>query len=367
MTVFAILFVMALIVQDIALILLTWFNFKHYKKPEIQQWPSVSVLIPSRNEEANIAACLDAISRLDYPPDKLQLILGNDGSTDRTAAIIESWMNSTKLEVKYVDIENSIPGLNGKASALEQMAKFATGEILLFTDADCRPNPNWVKSMVSAQIASGAALVTGITKVGGNSWFAQMQEIDWWLTLGMVKSMSDLGLNLTSMGNNMLLTKKAYDAVGGFEGLPFSLTEDFEMARQVKKLGFDHVHHVSSDNLISTKGQKSFLGLLSQRKRWMAGAMALPWAWKLLLGFQVMFFPSILILVFLHPFEAILIWLAKVLIQGLFVYGFALKTASKLKIRHLLLLEIYYMITSWSTIVYYFWPAKTDWKGRKYG
>lgn len=367
MSILALIFVLGLMVQDVLLFLLIRYNFKLYIKPEQKHWPKVSVLIPSRNEESNIQSCLEAISKLDYPQDKLQLILGNDGSTDQTEIIIKSWIDKMRFDVKFLNIEKTISGLNGKASALSQMAKYARGEVLLFTDADCRPHTNWIKSMVAAQMTSGAALVTGITRVEGKHWFAKMQEIDWWLTLGMVKSMSDIGLNLTSMGNNMLITKEAYDAVGGFEGIPFSLTEDFEMARQINKRGFEHVHQVTSGNLISTQGQKKLPGLLSQRKRWMAGAMALPWSWKLLLGFQVMFFPAMLILLFLHPFESILIWLLKVLIQGLFVYGFASKTSSKLKIRHLLLFEIYYMITSWSTIVYYFWPAKTDWKGRKYG
>jgi hypothetical protein len=89
--------------------------------------------------------------------------------------------------------------------------------------------------------------------------------------------------------------------------------------------------------------------------------------WRAVLAIQVLFFPSIFYLCFLYPFEGVSIWLAKVVIQSLFIYLFSLKTGQKLKISTLLLFEIYYLFTSGSTIVYYFWPSKTDWKGRKYG
>lgn len=355
-----------LLIQDLALTLLLEFNYRIFSH-EVRTWPAVSILIPSRDEEENLPECLEALANLDYPPEKLQIILGNDQSSDRTAQILQAWVAQSELNARYVEISMTSVKLNGKAKALAQMCRLAEGDLLLFTDADCRPKPAWVKAMVTAQLSSGAGIVTGVTQVRGKNLFTRLQGLDWWLTLGMVKTMSDLGLKLTSMGNNMLVSKKAYEAVGGFEGIPFSLTEDFEMAKQVAKKGFSSVHLTSKDNLILTEPKSSFVELLSQRKRWMKGAMTLPLAWKILLGLQVLFFPSILIFIFLHPFEGILVWLAKVIVQGLFIYRFASKTGVRIGKRYLLLFELYYLITSWSTIVYYFWPAKTAWKGRKYG
>ncbi|EKB49023.1 glycosyltransferase [Cecembia lonarensis] len=358
--------VFLLILQDVILFLLLRYNFKNYGEGEQIAFPQISILIPCRNEAHNLPQCLEALESLDYPSSKLQIIMGNDGSEDGTAQILQQWAKQNSqalyLEVKAGDGFK----MNGKANALQQMVGHATGELLLFTDADCVVGPNWARSMVAAWQSSQAGVVTGITRIKGHALFDRMQAFDWWLTLGMVKVMDDLGIAVTSMGNNMLISKSAYDAVGGFEGIPFSLTEDFEMAKQIEAKGFPLIHLVNQDNLVVTKGQDNFAGLMRQRKRWMSGAMDLPSVWKLLLGLQVLFFPAVLFLVFLYPFEGIILWLIKVLIQGLFIYCFALKTRIRLKWVDFLLFEIYYMLTAWSTIVYYFWPSKTDWKGRKY-
>jgi cellulose synthase/poly-beta-1,6-N-acetylglucosamine synthase-like glycosyltransferase len=363
---FALILVIFLLIQDSTLLVLVIFNFKDHVKKNEFEIPFVSILIPSRNEAENLPQCLDSLANLDYPLQKLQIILGNDRSSDDTEKILKAFADQNKT-VKLVQIqEGDSTKMNGKANAMSQMAKYATGEVLLFTDADCQVPRNWVNSMVNSWLNSGAGIITGITFVKANSIFGKMQGMDWWLTLGMVKVMSDLGFSVTSMGNNMLIGKEAYQAVGGFEGIPFSLTEDFEIARNIQSKGYKILQQVSKDNLISTKPQKEFHLLLQQRKRWMSGAMSLPFYWRLILAVQVLFFPSILLLVFLHPLLAIGLWIAKVLTQGLFIYNFALKSGRRLAAFDLILFEIYYMITSWSTILYYFWPSKTDWKGRKY-
>lgn len=368
MLIFSFFIVVLLLIQDAILLILLNINFKNYGEEKIigEGWPSISILIPSRNEEKNLPQTLVSLGQLIYPKDKIQIILGNDNSGDNTGEILQSWCAQNPLAL-YVEIEESKNiKMNGKANALNQMAKFATGEVLLFTDADCQVPSFWAMRMTQAWVSTRSGIITGITMVGGSRFFDKMQALDWWLTLGMVKVVGDLGFSVTSMGNNMLVSREAYEAVGGFEGIPFSLTEDFELAKQVNKKGFNNIHEVAVENLIQTKAQVGYWKLLSQRKRWMHGAMELPTIWMLILGLQAIFFPAILGLVILRPFEGIILWFFKLLIQGFFIYRFASKTRVHLKILDFLFFEIYYLITAWSTIVYYFWPSKTDWKGRKY-
>ena len=366
MAILALSLMLFLIFQDLLLCIFLYVNFKDYSHNYQRNWPKVSVFLPCRNEELNLKDCLEALGKIQYPKEKLQLILGNDRSTDDTAQILQSWVKENPESTYFEVMEGDIHRMNGKANALSQMAKISKGDFYLYTDADCVVPPTWLTEMVSACLLAQAGMVTGITKVSGQSKFEVMQSLDWWLTLGMVKIMDDLGNSVTSMGNNMLISKEAYEAVGGFEGIPFSLTEDFEMAKNVLEKGFRNIHFVSKGNLVETKAQQKFKELLKQRKRWMAGAMGLPVFWKVLLSLQVLFFPAILFYCFLYPLEGFLIWSMKVIIQGVFLYSFASKTGQKLKIRDLIGFEIYYLIISWSTIVYYFWPSKTDWKGRGY-
>lgn len=361
----AVIIVFLLLVQDLLLLLLLQVNFRGVPNPQ-GPWPTITLLIPCRNEEKNLPYLLASLEKLDYPEDKLQLVLGDDHSEDQTLEMLLEWSRDKSFLQVMEIAEGDGLRINGKANALAQMAKQANGEYLLFTDADCEVPTTWLKSMVWASRYKKADLVTGVTAIRGKTRMAAMQALDWWLTLGLVKIASDLGSSVTSMGNNMLIRKAAYEAVGGFEGIPFSLTEDFQMAKSLEAKGFCAFHLVSEGNLIFTKAQETLKGLLQQRKRWMAGAMSLPFLWRLLLFFQVVFFPAISLLAFLHPFEGLLLWLFKVIIQALFIYGFALKTMKKLNLFDLLVFEIYYLLTAWSTIVYYFWPSKTVWKGRKY-
>ncbi|MCS4435957.1 glycosyltransferase [Aquiflexum gelatinilyticum] len=363
----AVIVVFLLLLQDFLLVALLQMNFEKYDEAQKPDFPKVSVLIPCRNEAQNLPRCLDSIEKLDYPKDSIQFVFGNDRSTDGTADILQKWVNVHPNSIMVEITEGDQKRRNGKANALSQMDKVAVGEFFLFTDADCAVSPQWINSMLLAQKSTGSGIVTGITHIGSDLLFGKMQAFDWWLSLGMVKVINDLGISVTSMGNNMLITKEAYDSVGGFEGIPFSLTEDFEMGKAIEKNGYKAIHHVSGENLVETLPQQNLKGLLGQRKRWMYGAMKLPLYWRAVLAMQVLFFPAIIFLCFLQPFEGVNVWLVKVAIQSLFIYRFAFKTDQKLRISTLFLFEIYYLFTSWSTIVYYFWPSKTDWKGRKYG
>lgn len=367
MGVFSLSLAILLLFQDFLLIMFLRDNFKRYKSPNPHSYPRVSILIPSRNEAINLPECLSSLEKLSYPFDKIQFILGDDHSTDETKSILEAWVK-TMPSAEFISIQanpNRDNQLNGKANALAQMGEVANGEVLLFTDADCVVPKGWVEEMIKG-LAPGVGIVTGITKVNGKSNFEKFQAFDWWLSLGMVKVLDDLGISITAMGNNMLITREAYDKVGGFAGIPFSLTEDFEMAKSLKEVGFKGVHQVGPENLIETKAQLDFSSLLRQRKRWMAGAFSLPNYWKVLLAIQVLFFPAILFVLWYFPVIGILLWSVKVLLQGNFICRFASKAGQNLQYPDLLLFEIYYMITAWSTIVYYFWPSKTDWKGRQY-
>jgi cellulose synthase/poly-beta-1,6-N-acetylglucosamine synthase-like glycosyltransferase len=355
-----------LILQDFLLWLLSTYRWiDHTAGKKIVNWPLVTILVPARNEEIYLAACLQSLERLDYPESRLQLIIGDDQSSDNTAYIIKEWATKGNNRVFVAVHSTQSKQINGKANALSQMARLAKGELLLFTDADCTVNPAWVKEMVSAYRVAGG-LVTGITAVRTPSLFPAMQSLDWWLTLGMIKCTSDLLGSVTAMGNNMLVGKEAYLEVGGFENVPFSVTEDFALAQALIEKGFRPVHQVSSRSLVMTKAERSFAELLKQRKRWMKGAMALPWYWILLLALQCGFFPAIIYLLTYNAYWGMGIWLVKIVIQSLFIDGFAGRAGIKVASLHLLLFEFYYLMVSWCTIVYYFWPSSINWKERHY-
>ncbi len=124
------------------------FTALRHKQPEslsnYQPSHSVSILVPSRNEDKVIGRTLEYMSKLDYPKDKLEIIVLNDASTDRTSEIAHEW--SKKYPFIQV-IDRPIGGL-GKGDVLNQGIRESNNDIILIFDADYTPAPDTVKKLV---------------------------------------------------------------------------------------------------------------------------------------------------------------------------------------------------------------------------
>jgi cellulose synthase/poly-beta-1,6-N-acetylglucosamine synthase-like glycosyltransferase len=342
-------------------------NWKTYLKPENTSLPDVSVLVAARNEERDLPRLLKSLSGLDYPAGKLEILLAEDQSGDHTADLIRAWvLESPQRKMVAVSQEQTkLFHPNGKANALAILTKQAKGEVFFFTDADCEVPSSWIRSGVAC-LDKEIGLLIGITQVKSQGQLDAMQELDWWNTLGIVKVVSDMGFPTTGLGNNMVISRAAYLACGGFEGLPFTLTEDLAISRAIGKAGFRQIHQVGPELLVRTKPESGWKDLLRQRKRWMNGVMSLSASWKILLGLQYLFFPAILFLLVLSPSVGVGIWSCKILVQSLFLKKIASKAEQKLRLFPLLLFDFYQILALSLTILYYFWPVQTQWKSRTY-
>ncbi|HSF53022.1 MAG TPA: glycosyltransferase [Algoriphagus sp.] len=360
------LFAGLLVVQYVLLLFFLKTNWKnHFKKTA--NIPKVSILIAARNEEQTLPQLLESLSGLDYPPEKLEILIADDQSSDLTAKVIEDWVKNSSYR-RLISITSSQAGLyhkNGKANALAILGKEASGEYLFFTDADCQLPRNWIREGISC-FDNETGMVIGITQVNSSRHFEKMQEIDWWNTLGIVKIVTDLDLPTTGLGNNMVISKTAYLNSGGFEGIRFSLTEDLEVSRSIRRLGFKIRHQVTENFLVKTKAEKNWKSLLHQRKRWLAGAMTLSLPWKILLSIQFLFFPSVIALIALEWKMGVVIWILKIVSQSLFLNFFAKKAGQRIGLFPLIFFDIYQIQSLSLTILYYFWPGKVQWKSRNY-
>ncbi len=111
--------------------------------PEDLEWPFVSVSVPAYNEEAQIEELIRSLLRLDYPRDRLQLLIISDGSTDRTDEIVESYAREG-VELLRLDERG------GKTKAENAAAAHLRGEIVVNTDASIRIDPQGFKSLIAA-------------------------------------------------------------------------------------------------------------------------------------------------------------------------------------------------------------------------
>ena len=238
-------------------------------------WPRVSILIAARDEEAALPRCLASVRALAYPPHLLQVLVGDDASTDRTRAVAEAAMQGFGGDFQVFPITENLGQARGKANVLAHLAHLATTDYLLITDADIALPPTWVAGLL-AHAAPGVGTVTGLTVVAGTGGLARLQGLDWLLALALIQVGTEAGQPLTAMGNNMLVTRAAYRATGGYEALPFSVTEDFALFEAVNARGFGYRQLFEPAVRAVSLPAGAWGALVRQRRRWLRGVAALP-------------------------------------------------------------------------------------------
>jgi len=331
---------------------------------DLAHQPLISILIAARNEEQNILSCLQAIDQLHYPAEKLEVWIGDDQSADKTALIVHNFIqNRSNFHLK--SITTLLGTARGKANVLAHLAHEAKGAFFCITDADVQVPPTWLNGLLSAY-QEQVGMITGVTLVEGKGLFAKFQALDWLNALSLIKLASDVGKPVTAMGNNMMVSKAAYFSTGGYEKIPFSVTEDFELFRGIQAKGWISKQLLTTDVLAITPPVSDLISLLQQRKRWMKGAVQVPWYILLALAAQVVFYPILLYLLIVFPIAGIAIWSTKILLQSAWTiyHLFQLKRTSLLP--YVFIYEAYFMLLSLSSVLFYLLPIPVKWKGRIY-
>jgi cellulose synthase/poly-beta-1,6-N-acetylglucosamine synthase-like glycosyltransferase len=340
---------------------------KEKKHKHIASFPNVSVVVAARNEEENIERCLRSILQVDYPADKLEVVVADDGSTDRTPEII-SKIKQEHNNLKVIRIESQINNLKGKANALAQAIAQTNGEFIFLTDADCEVPRTWIKGMLR-HFDEKTGVASGVTIIETGKIFYGMQSLDWAFLLSVAAAVGRLFKPVACIGNNMAFRKEAYIECGGYQNLKFSITEDFALFKAITENGkWGYAFPVDLETLVISKPVKTLKELYHQKKRWGTGGLDTG-----LLGIVIMsggfIFHLLLILspLLIEKISSLLISLAlKFFIDGAFLF----KTLKKFKktslLKYLPFFELYYIIYVVVLPFVVFFGGKTVWKDRKY-
>ena len=126
--------------------------------------PTVTLIIPTYNRPQRLCECLTAVAALDYPRDRFDVVVVDDGSPQPVAPVVEEVVASTKAKLGDSLRAQTIRQQNaGPAAARNAGAHHATGNFLAFTDDDCAPDPNWLHRMAAQLDQQPNALVGGRT------------------------------------------------------------------------------------------------------------------------------------------------------------------------------------------------------------
>jgi cellulose synthase/poly-beta-1,6-N-acetylglucosamine synthase-like glycosyltransferase len=235
--------------------------------------PEVSIIICAKDEEDSIEKCIKSLLNLNYPKKKMQVLLVNDRSTDRTKEIMNSYVKNNEC-LEYFEITETTGGLKGKANALAQALKHVNGELVFTTDADIEVNKSWIRRILD-YYDNKTGVVAGYSVIEPKGLFTGLQSADWLYLLSVAAGGDGLGVPISCVGNNMSYLKKAYDEAGGYEKIKYSITEDFMLLQKIHKDTAYKTTRFPVDD--STKNITlpclTLKQLFRQKKRWAIGGM----------------------------------------------------------------------------------------------
>jgi cellulose synthase/poly-beta-1,6-N-acetylglucosamine synthase-like glycosyltransferase len=232
-----------------------------WKPPELNSYPSVSIILPAWCESKIIDRCIQSILQIDYPKEKFEAIIiagGPNGTYER----------ALKYESNNVKILMQQP--RGKAAALNQGIRAATGEIIVTTDADCLFPQDWLKKLIApfcydtelAAVGGRAEVLNDVNYI--TKYFKITEEI-----LGRQVYKSS---NVSLGGENSAFRRKILDAVGLFDE-QVRIIVDGNMEWKLYSLGFKAVYN--PDAFVRREYPFTIKEFIRQQTRWSRGIMQL--------------------------------------------------------------------------------------------
>jgi cellulose synthase/poly-beta-1,6-N-acetylglucosamine synthase-like glycosyltransferase len=333
-------------------------------RPDRSPQPFVSVLIPARDEEATVRACLESVRDQTYPRDRYEVILIDDHSSDGTARI------ACELQPTFPHLRIIVPkessDLTGRSNALAQGIDVAKGEIFLMTDADCVVPSTWVEG-TTARFTDGVGVVGGLTVQRSSNWLEGMQSLDWSFLLGIAAATVGLRLPLSIIGNNFSIHRRAYDDVGGFRRIKNSVTEDFQLFKAVVNTGrWGYRFMVDPATTNVTRPCPTIREVIEQKHRWGRGGLDLNWLGYTLIIVAYLMHAALAIAAFTDGGAFWLWWVLKVWGDLTFV-GLVLARIGRLRdLRHILSFELYYPLYVLLMPLRVLLVRDVVWKGRAY-
>ncbi len=223
--------------------------------------PHISIILPAHDEESIIRETINALIDAEYPAKK-EIIVVNDGSTDKTEEILKGIVKDEE-GVRYVNTNH-----RGKATALNEGLNISVGDIIITLDADSvvdkRALVEMVKPFADKRVGAASGVIQGIVNRNILTWF---QDFDYVLSSGWRYALNRANSTYIFPGF-AAYRKDALKAVGGFK--EDTLSEDFDIGVRLKKAGYKLV---MSNAIMYTKVPQSIRGLIQQRIRWGRGTL----------------------------------------------------------------------------------------------
>ena len=252
-----------------------------YQLPE-KDSVKISIIIPARNESANIKSCLNSICLQSYPVHLYEVLVIDDHSTDDTASIVKNYPATNIRLISLQDfLQNGI--INSyKKKAIEIAVSTATGQLIVTTDADCVVHKNWLQTIARFYSQSNAALMVmpvvffPVTQSRGlgAKLLSIFQSLDFMVLQGITGASVYKKAHSMCNGANLAYTKKVFSEVEGFKGIDaIASGDDMLLMHKIFLLYPEKVLFIKSPEVIvQTQSASSLKAFINQRIRWASKA-----------------------------------------------------------------------------------------------
>ena len=212
--------------------------------------PRVSIIVPALNEEEKLEGALSSLLKLDYL--NYEVVAVDDRSTDRTGEIMDRLASLAPGKLRVVHIKQLPQGWLGKPHALQRGSEIATGEWLLFTDADVNFRSDTLRRAITLGLRTNSDHVVLFPTLITRSWGEGMMLAFLSLAFALRRlwKVSDPGASdFVGVGAFNMVRRSAFDALGGMQPLKMEVVEDMKLGKLIKKNGFKQVAAFGDDLL----------------------------------------------------------------------------------------------------------------------
>ncbi|HVI44519.1 MAG TPA: glycosyltransferase [Chitinophaga sp.] len=263
-------------------VLMLWYSFGWKRLPAftpVQQKTcstKVTVIIPARNEADNLPPLLNALQQQTYPASLLEVIVIDDFSTDDTAGIVERFPADNIRVLRMQDHLNREQRLNSyKKKAIEMAVGFATGDLIVTTDADCVMGQRWIETIVqSYEIHKPKFIAAPVSFYKEQNFFKKLQSLDFMTMQGITGAAAQLRAGAMCNGANLAYEKSAFYEVGGFTGIDsIASGDDMLLMYKIYSAYPEGVMYLKSEEaIVRTLPVDTLKDFMNQRIRWSSKA-----------------------------------------------------------------------------------------------
>ncbi|OYU95564.1 MAG: glycosyl transferase [Bacteroidetes bacterium B1(2017)] len=249
-----------------------WVFIKEQKASKnIETQNAFTILIAARNEEAQIAACLNAILVQTYPKHLFEIIVLNDHSTDATAQeVLRIKALNPDLNVQLINAQEA--GFTGKKNAITHGVSVAKSPYIILTDADCTRGKDWLQAIDGFLQTKKSQFIYAPVYFTSSNLFESFQSLEFAGLVGIGGAAIRLKNPNMCSAANLIFSKESFTKVGGYlDNVHMASGDDEFLLHKVFKQYPNEVHFLKDKrSIVYTSPNASVDQLTQQRRRWVS-------------------------------------------------------------------------------------------------